>query len=591
MASGNTESNRIPLSEVAVKLRDLSIALKIYLMSAIVFVLIAGSMLFLISTISASAELTRIQSSAIGEQTKILEEQSSLLRQQAVIVEQRRLVNAVIMSFSELRYWLYDLQVSWLNESETSAEAARERLAGLLAQLATSAPEVVEGMKPKVATFNEKMLAAVDAYVDSNRVLGNSLVAEARTQGTVIDKDLAALLQSTSEKAVTISNQVADIGQRVRGAGQQVGEAASNVQEKNQSLTRGAWIVLLLVSLILAGFGFLLINSISAPIRTLNQAINQIERDSDLSLRIPVLARDEIGATASAINAMLEKFEQLIQEVAISAMKVANAAHDTAMNMEHTAQGLSEQQLETDQVSTAITEMSHTVHDVARNAESAAAAADKANHDAHLGQDVVELSVKAINSLAEEVNSAGAVINRVASDSSNIGHVLDVIRGVSDQTNLLALNAAIEAARAGEAGRGFAVVADEVRVLAQKTQESAREIQGMIQRLQSSAMEAVSAMEHGVSKAEAGVTQAAKAGDALHAILGSVQTITDLNMQIASAEEEQAAVAETISRNVMHIRDVAESTTEAAAKTVVACEELARLANTLQGLVSKFKAR
>lgn len=571
------------------KLKDLSIAIKIYLMSGIVFAFVAGAMLFLILTISRNLALTEAQSLAVDGQNRILEEQSALLQKQATVVERRRLVNAVTHSFAELRYWLYDLQVSWLNESEASADAARVKLTGLLDELAVSDRALVEALQPKLALFSEKMLGAVDAYVDNNRVLGNSLVAEARAQGTQIDEALGGLLQTTSTEAIEISKNVADIGQRVRSAGTDVAQAASGVQSTNQGLVRGAWIMLVLVLLILAGFGALLINSISKPIKRLHEAISRIEQQSDLSQRITVNSRDEIGVTATAVNAMLEKFQTIVEQVVTSATRVALAAEETSANMEQTALGLSQQQLETDQVSTAITEMSHTVHEVAHNAEQAAGAAEKANKDAHLGQEVVALSVKTINSLAEEVKSVGRVIQRVSEDSNNIGHVLDVIRGVSDQTNLLALNAAIEAARAGEAGRGFAVVADEVRGLAQKTQESAREIQSMIQRLQSGALEAVSAMEHGVTNAEASVDQAAKAGDALNGILGSVQTITDLNALIASAQEEQATVTETISRNVMNIRDAALSTTDAADKTVHACGELAQLAKDLQSLVSLFK--
>jgi len=245
---------------------------------------------------------------------------------------------------------------------------------------------------------------------------------------------------------------------------------------------------------------------------------------------------------------------------------------------------------EINQVATAMHEMTATIHDVAANAASAAHGAGEADAEARHGQRVVSETIKVIGELAAEVENSANVIQQLEAESANIGAVLDVIRDIAEQTNLLALNAAIEAARAGEQGRGFAVVADEVRTLASRTQQSTGEIQAIIQSLQGRAAAATQVMKAGRSKAEASVDKAGAAGDSLAKITSAVASINDMNTQIASAAEEQSAVAEEINRNVNTISQVAEETSASAESTSRASEDMARLVQRLQSLVMQFAA-
>jgi len=349
------------------------------------------------------------------------------------------------------------------------------------------------------------------------------------------------------------------------------------------------------VLLVLSGCGYWVMHrTILLPLRRLVQDVKTMsagiaEGRGDLTQRLDPTANDEFGELASSFNAYVESLQHIIQEATRSSTQMSAAAEELSVITNQSQRGGLQQQSEIDQVATAMNEMSATVQEVARNAAVAAEAARKANGDATSGKQVVQETVNAINEVAAEVEAATAVIHKLNADSNQIGTVLDVIRGIAEQTNLLALNAAIEAARAGEQGRGFAVVADEVRTLATRTQDSTREIQKMIEGLQVGTRNAVQVMEHGRSKAQASVHQAASAGESLNSITGVVGTISDMNAQIASAAEQQGAVAEEINRNIVNISQISGQTAAGAGQIASASNELVQLAVRMQGLVGSFK--
>lgn len=311
--------------------------------------------------------------------------------------------------------------------------------------------------------------------------------------------------------------------------------------------------------------------------------------DGDLTQRLHVTGHDELGDLAASFNRFVEKVQGLIGEVAGATSHVAAAAEQMSTTSEETSAHVKTQQAEAEQVATAMNEMSASVQEVARNAAEAAGAAQNTDREAAEGKGVVQRTIGSIESLAADVERAADVIQKLESNSGEIGRVLDVIRGIAEQTNLLALNAAIEAARAGEQGRGFAVVADEVRTLAQRTQDSTHEIQEMIERLQGGTRDAVSAMEKSRGQANDSVEQAACAGASLEAIASAVAKINEMNDLIASAAEQQSSVAEEINRNVTNIGQATERTAQGASQTASAGEELARLAAELQTRVGQFR--
>ena len=439
--------------------------------------------------------------------------------------------------------------------------------------------------------------ARVREQIDGIRQ-GISELSDAGVDRTAIDRletSFGRYAASFEDLTRNIDAMVADealVTQEASSATERAAAAYEQEQSLMADVRRSTSSMLLAIVLSALGIGivsaWLITRAIVGPLDQLVGHASSIA-DGDLTRNINTDRRDELGRLMMAMQVMTENLRRMVKEVADGISQIASAAEELSAVTEQTSTGASQQRDETDQVATAMNEMTATVQEVAKNAESAATSASESDQQAREGHRIVATAVTQIESLSDEVGQSAGLITRLRDDSTNIGTILDVIRGIAEQTNLLALNAAIEAARAGEQGRGFAVVADEVRALALRTHESTGEIETLVNTLQQGANEAAESMRSNKEKAEATVDVAREAGAALSTIAEAVAAIQAMNLQIATAVEEQTSVAEDISESVVNIREVTDQSATANNQIAVASNDLARLGGDLQRAAERFR--
>lgn len=362
-------------------------------------------------------------------------------------------------------------------------------------------------------------------------------------------------------------------------------ERESNMHE---SLQRSVLVILFMLG-VTWGATVVVGNRVTKPLADAVLALNDIaDGEGDLTRRLKVQSQDEIGQLATAFNRFVERIQSVVSQVGDTSNQLFNAVdklHRLSEHYNHQMQGHSR---ETDQVVTAVTEMSSTAQEVAASASNAASATSDAARESDAARGVVSGAINSINRLVSEVHTASGVIAQLAQETAKIGSVVEVIRGIAEQTNLLALNAAIEAARAGEQGRGFAVVADEVRSLAGRTQQSTKEINEMLQRLQSGVKQAVDVMQASEDRSQETVQEASRIASSLDSMVTAVSTINEMNIQIATAAEEQHAVSEEINKNLVAIQHIVSEQSSAAGESNNTTRDLANTGDKLRKLVSQF---
>ena len=481
--------------------------------------------------------------------------------------------HALKLSVVQVQQWLTDISATrgqdGLNDGFENAEKNAREFRKLLQEIMALDPEHAEEYG--------KMLPAFEDYYRVGKEMAKAYVDEGPAGG---NKHMASFDQVAETIATQVDTLLGDANKRAT-------ELYSYQQQ--QLKTRSATIPVTLVILII-------ITAVTtwvlySALRKLPKAIEQFQRISqgDISQADEKdYGHDEIGQIFQGIYDMKEHLRSVLREVSNTASQLATAAEQLSQVTSDTQQSILSQQGEIDQVATAINEMTANTQEVANNASMAAESTQQADDSATQGNNIVSNTIRSIQDLAGDVQQTAEVIQALEQDSENIGSIVSVIGAITEQTNLLALNAAIEAARAGEQGRGFAVVADEVRTLASRTQESTQEIQGMIEQLQSRAQAAVSVMEKGRSRADESVEQAANAGSSLEAITSAISNINHMNIQIAGAASQQSEVAEEINRNISNIHTSSDHNSVTAQQTSEQARDLSRLAGELSNLVGRF---
>jgi len=557
---------------------------------------------------------------AVSELLNKLDEGLQRARKMLEMPESIAMIDQQIAAVSE-----YKLAFADMTRATASREAARTKLGATADNAVARVAEVEKSMLQgdSVAQFNsvidlskliQQARFQVRGYTYSGKAeaeqpaldaIDNALNNLASLPAKLPEQHLANLQQATDalkgyRSAVSEfrDSQVASAaalkrmaaqGDRLMEVSKQLTAAQTHKRDSDAARARSTLAIVTALALL---FGLVAAWSITRQIVIpLRQTLKVVERvaSGDLSENLQVERRDELGQLQRAMQRMTLSLRELIGGISDGVTQIASAAEQLSAVTEQTSAGVNSQKVETDQVATAMHEMTATVQEVARNAEQASQAAAAADGEARAGDKVVAEAITQIERLASEVVRSTEAMGLLKQESDKIGSVLDVIKSVAQQTNLLALNAAIEAARAGEAGRGFAVVADEVRSLAQRTQKSTEEIEELIVGLQNGTQEVANIMDNSRNLTDSSVELTRRAGGSLENITRTVSAIQAMNQQIAAAAEQQSAVAEEINRSVLNVRDVSEQTSAASEETAASSVELARLGTHLQTLVGRFR--
>ena len=442
-----------------------------------------------------------------------------------------------------------------------------------------------QGIYEKLIESSEER-STYDEYV---RLLGQYHQIEERMKSLSRANQVEELRTLLNTELLSNSEQVNAVLTRLLDLNNKMALATNKDAEDQYNMAFNMVVSLLVIATLLTLlFAWLLTRSITLPISQALEAAEEVA-EGNLTRPIKVDGNDEAGRLLAAMAKMQDKLRDTLQRIAGSATQLASAAEELNAVTDESARGLTQQNNEIEQAATAVNEMTSAVEEVARNAVSTSEASRNATTSAGDGRDLVQETVSAIERMSGDVQATATLIGDLANESRDIGKVLDVIRGLADQTNLLALNAAIEAARAGEAGRGFAVVADEVRALAHRTQQSTSEIERMIGSIQAGTEHAVDSMRNSTERAESTLNIAKGAGMSLDTINTAIVEINERNLVIASAAEEQAQVAREVDRNLVNIRDLSVQSATGASQTSAASSELSRLAVDLNGMVGRFR--
>lgn len=565
----------------------------IALISVIILItLIANTYIFL--NIRSINDQVASQAEQIDSQIMLIDRQQASVTAAQSVIERVNLINEAITTIADMNYWYFQGSLTLLIESIEAARVLEEQLLAQLSELETMDPsnaETFAGAKEELETYKLYAERMFVMYESNSVSMGASMAQGAKDQSDKISELLSTVRTQYVNQQSSAMQQVVDDGRNVATASTRVSEGGTEISSQVDDTISVTIAITVAVIVVGALMGLLFLRGLLVPIQNLTAVIQNIESTNNVSLRTQYHREDELGSIARAFDSMMNKFQGTIERMSTSANQLAEIASAARSGSSDLSRSVQAQQEETDMVATATTEMSASAANIKQNTDVASDLASDARMTTNVGRESMETSVSSLEALTDSVSKAAQVIENLAKNTDEIGSVLDVIRGISEQTNLLALNAAIEAARAGEQGRGFAVVADEVRSLASRTNQSTLEIQETVAKLQEGAASAVSEIEKSKASGLENMAKIREAAETMADVANAVSQINDLNGQIAQASGEQSEVAGSIDESISRISAQVTELSVNASQREKAAANLFNIGEELKSLVDSFVTR
>ena len=571
---------------------SLSIFQRALLMALCSVVILLGAMLIQLNGVQHMLTLLESQIEQGSAQNTSIQAQTGHIDHQRKRISLQRTVQQAFDLYSEYMFWRYNSVLTQDSLAVANADAAEQQLRQQLEKIYEQDEELGEAADAVAIyldDFNTRIAEAINlAYQEAPLKSIASALGRAQSDAMAMNEMFELILDESSESVAGATDQLAAEANTLLLSSEAMQQAAKAARADGIGIKESAVLILLVAVIISLVVGVLFSRSITQPIQRLHATIRSIEQNSDLTRRVNYHKRNEIGAIASAVNAMQEKFQAIVTQLATTTSELDQSAQRSAHIADQTSANADRLHQETDMVATASNEMAVTVKGINETTMDAVERAAEAQEQCETGKQAVAETKAVIVDLHQQIESSAKDIDSLAHQAEAIGGVLDVIRGIAEQTNLLALNAAIEAARAGEQGRGFAVVADEVRGLAQKTGNSTNEIQTMIEALQAESQQAVSQMTRSQEQTASAQTVAMRASEAIDAVLQSVVIMNNSNQQISHATQEQSIAAESIDQSIVSISELTNSVNAAATETREASQGLNSMVGHLRQLIGQF---
>ncbi len=571
----------------------LSIFFKTLSMNIGFLIILLISFSWLIMQMSAVIERIEANNSYLDTQSLAVEEQNQLLELQKSKMALQAITLSAYANYSSYLTWRLESAISTDSRSIEEADLSEQKLRDDLQKIIDLDEELGEAadvVSIYLEDFNNTIQQAIDlnkSGAEPRRIRGK--VSESQSHSSAMNAMFDTILEQSAIAVKEASEGVFDAGTKVKTAADEVRTASQANIEDGKIMQTEMLVILIVASVFSIIVGVLVAISVTRPIRQLTDSIGDIERTSDLTRRINIHSRDEIADIASAVNSMLGTFQTIIQRLSQEADQLSLAANQSREISNQTSESVQQLRLQTDMVATASNEMAMTVQGINEHTEEAVHQASDAENNCTTSGEIINQSSEHISQLSDQVQLGVESIEQVAQNSQAIGSVLDVIRGIAEQTNLLALNAAIEAARAGEQGRGFAVVADEVRSLAQKTGDSTNEIQTMIENLHKGVTGAVNQMQSSQKQVEETQQAALKANETIQSTVMAVSAINETNQQIAHSTDEQTLAAQSIDQSIVTISQLSDQVASAAEVSANSSAELTQVVANLKDVIIQFK--